>query len=401
MNEGLHTTLREAMQLIRAGDLMAATAEIQRRLGGQPHPGPNDAGGGKPPIDGEFRVIDAAATVPKPTAAPERAASVDPRARAAHETSVRDDSRGQAGFIEGAFACAAGSRRYKLFVPASYGSRPLPLVVMMHGCTQAPDDFARGTRMNALAEERGCFVLYPAQAQEANASRCWNWFQPAHQGRDRGEPAIIAGLVLELAATYGLDRERVYVAGMSAGGAMAVVLGQTYPDLFAAVGVHSGVPYRAAHDMPSAFAAMHGRGGGGPMATRVIDAASSVPTIVFHGDRDTTVDPGNGERIVAGIAATPASVDGAAAASLRCDGTAGGRAYTRTVHTDAQRRVVAEHWVVHGAGHAWSGGDAHGSFTDSAGPEASREMLRFFLERTRRVGNPSSESTRPSPDPHE
>jgi len=358
LNEALHTTLRNAMQLTRAGDLMAATAEIQRRLGGGPIAAPAAAADDTPPIDGDFRVIDVPAA---------------------------EDVRIAPGFIDGKYTCAAGARRYKLFIPACYRGQPLPLVVMLHGCTQAPDDFARGTRMNLLAEERGCFVLYPAQSQEANASRCWNWFQPAHQGRDGGEPAIIAGAVRELAAAYGLDRDRIYVAGMSAGGAMAVALGQTYPDLFAAVGVHSGIPYRAAQDMPSAFAAMHGRGTGAPMASRSEDAASPVPTIVFHGDRDTTVNPGNGERIVAASVAASrgAPTFGATTSSARRDGSAGGRAYSCTVHTDSHARVVAEHWVLHGAGHAWSGGDASGSFTDAAGPDASREMLRFFLERTR------------------
>ena len=359
----MHTTLRDAMQLMRAGDLMAATAEIQRGLGGA-SPAAPVPGGGRPPIDADFRVIDAVDAPERPHAETRAESGVEPR------------------FIDGRFACAAGARRYKLFIPSRYRGQPLPLVVMLHGCTQAPDDFARGTRMNSLGEAEGCFVLYPAQSQDANPSRCWNWFQPAHQSREGGEPAIVAGLVRELAATYGLDRERIYVAGMSAGGAMAVVLGQAYPDLFAAVGAHSGIPYRAAHDMPSALAAMHARGDRGPLAARSADAPSPVPTIAFHGDRDTTVSPANGERIVAAFAATPASSAG---------GTEGGRTYTRTVHTDAQQRVVAEHWVVHGAGHAWSGGDAHGSFTDAGGPDASREMLRFFLERRRSGGVPGGQ----------
>ncbi len=391
MNEALHVTLRNAMKLMRAGDLVAATEEIQRRLGGAPGAAPADRANDAPPIDAEFVVIDVDSTVPEPPVAapaPRHDAAGIARSADPHD-GLADNLRADAGFVDGVFACTAGSRRYKLFVPAAHRGRSLPLVVMLHGCTQGPDDFARGTRMNVMAEAQGCFVLYPAQAQEANASRCWNWFQPAHQGRDGGEPAIIAGLVNELAATYGLDRERIYAAGMSAGGAMAVALGQTYPDVFAAVGVHSGIPYRAAHDTPSAFAAMRGRGTGkAPSMAPRHDATSAVPTIVFHGDRDATVNPGNGERIVAdSVAATPAAPTGFAATAPSAttrQGTAGGRAYTCTVHTDRQANVVAEHWVVHGAGHAWSGGDALGSFTDPAGPDASREMLRFFLERRRR-----------------
>lgn len=387
MNEALHTTLRDAMQLMRAGDLMAATAEIQRRLGGAPHPFASAAMDDAAPIEGEFREIDAVATLegPSEVAAPssDTSAHIEPSPAPAARDGVQPLGT-KRGFVDGIFTCAAGSRSYKLFVPASYRGQPLPLIVMLHGCTQGPDDFARGTRMNALADERGCFVVYPAQAQGANASRCWNWFQPEHQGRDGGEPAIIAGLVRELATTYRLDRERIYVAGMSAGGAMAVVLGHTYPELFAAVGVHSGIPYRAAHDMPSAFAAMHGRGGTGisPARSAAHDATATVPTIVFHGDRDTTVNARNGEHIVAaGISTTPPdSAIGARPSDARHDGTAGGRAYTRTVYKDAQAHVVVEHWVLHGAGHAWSGGDARGSFTDATGPDASREMLRFFLD---------------------
>lgn len=386
MNEALHTTLRDAMQLMRTGDLMAATAEIQRRLGGAPHPIPREAADGAAPIEGDFREVDAVATLEGPceAAAPssDALADIEPRPAPAARDSVEAPGT-KHGFVDGVFACPAGSLSYKLFVPPSYRGQPLPLIVMLHGCTQGPDDFARGTRMNALAEERGCFVVYPAQAQGANASRCWNWFQPEHQGRGAGEPAIIAGLVRELATTYHLDRERLYVAGMSAGGAMAVVLGRTHPELFAAVGVHSGIPYRAAHDMPSAFAAMRGRGAAmSPARTAGHEATAALPVIVFHGDRDMTVNAGNGERVVAaGIATTsPGSAMGPRPPGARYDGTAGGRAYTRTVYKDADAHVVAEHWVLHGAGHAWSGGDARGSFTDAAGPDASREMLRFFLD---------------------
>ena len=373
---------------MRSGDLMGATAQIQRRLNGVAHPEPGEAADGPPPIEGDFREIDTEETGEVPREVPGRGLDTSAGVEPSQPPQIqgRDESpRSGHGFIDGVFACAAGSRSYKVFVPACYRGQPLPLIVMLHGCTQGPDDFARGTRMNALAEERGCFVVYPAQAQGANASRCWNWFQPQHQERDGGEPAIIAGLVRELATTYGLDRERIYVAGMSAGGAMAVVLGQTYPELFAAVGVHSGIPYRAARDMPSAFAAMHGHGQRmSPTRSAQQEATKAVPTIVFHGDRDTTVKPGNGERIVAdGIAGSPGtSAIGERPTSARQDGTAGGRTYTRTVHADAHARVVAEYWVVHGAGHAWSGGDARGSFTDAAGPDASREMLRFFLDFT-------------------
>jgi poly(hydroxyalkanoate) depolymerase family esterase len=221
-----------------------------------------------------------------------------------------------------------------------------------------------GTRMNELAEELGFAVVYPAQSSQANVSGCWNWFQPAHQVREAGEPSLIAGITQEVIARHKLDARRVYVAGLSAGGAMAAVMGTTYPELYAAMGIHSGLGYAAARDLPSALAAMKGKLG----IRRGSSGARAIPTIVFHGDRDTTVHPSNGEHPLTG---TLEKVE---------KGEANGRAYTRTTHWDEAGKPVLEHWLVHGAGHAWSGGSARGSFADAQGPEASREMLRFFRE---------------------
>jgi len=260
-------------------------------------------------------------------------------------------------FIKRSYTDAAGTRAYKTYLPARYRGQSLPLVVMLHGCRQTPDDFAAGTRMNQLADELGFIVVYPAQSRAANLSRCWNWFSPRHQQRGQGEPAIIAGITRQVIARYNIDARRVYAAGLSAGGAMAAVMGATYPDLYAAVGIHSGLPYASARDAVSALAAMRGR------RTGAAPPLPAVPTIVFHGDRDTTVHHRNGEYALAG-------------AEMRSQaGEAGGRAYTRTVN---QSRPRLEHWLVHGAGHAWSGGDARASYTDPAGPDATREMLRFF-----------------------
>ena len=280
-------------------------------------------------------------------------------------------------FLNGSFTNAAGTRAYKVYVPAchSVASRePLPMIVMLHGCTQSPDDFAAGTRMNALADMHGFVVVYPAQSGGANVSKCWNWFRSDDQSRDRGEPSIVAGITREVASRYGVDEKRIFVAGMSAGAAMAVILGATYPDLFAAVGAHSGLPYRAAHDVPSAFGAMHG--GAGPAGAR--SAATGVPTIVFHGDADRTVEARNGEAIIAQILASRADPS-----SLRIETqsgiAAGGIRFDRTTYVDAAGKVLAEQWVLQGAAHAWSGGSAAGSHTDARGPDASAEMVRFFL----------------------
>ena len=259
-------------------------------------------------------------------------------------------------FIRRTYANGAGSRVYQTYLPARYRGQSLPLVVMLHGCKQTPEDFAEGTRMNRLADELGFIVLYPSQPRGANPGRCWNWFSPQNQRRDAGEPSLIAGMTRQVMARYRVDPRRVYVAGLSAGGAMAAVMGATYPDLYAAIGIHSGLPYASARDAVSALAAMRGR-------RTDVAPLPQVPTIVFHGDRDTTVHPRNGDY----------GVEGRKLHAQR--GEAGGRAYTRTVH---RGRLPLEHWLVHGAGHAWSGGNPEGSYADAAGPDASREMLRFF-----------------------
>jgi poly(hydroxyalkanoate) depolymerase family esterase len=291
-------------------------------------------------------------------------------------------------FVTRSFSCAAGSRTYKLYIPASYAAASderVPLVVMLHGCTQDPDDFAAGTRMNTLADRDGFLVAYPAQGAQANVSKCWNWFRAQDQARDSGEPALIAGITREVATNYRIDEHRIFVAGLSAGAAMAVVLGETYPELYAAVGVHSGLPYASAHDVASAFAAMHGSGSAAIRVRNAGDKAALVPTIVFHGDSDTTVNPANADAIVAQTrAALPEGSDLRVAVSQGV--TPGGRAYTQTVLADGANQPVIEQWVLHGAGHAWSGGDAAGSFTDASGPDASAEMIRFFWSQ-RRPGN--------------
>jgi len=243
---------------------------------------------------------------------------------------------------------------------------------MLHGCTQSPDDFAAGTRMNFLAEEQNCFVAYPEQPSGANQAKCWNWFRPGDQQRGGGEPSLIAGITRQIMRDYSIDPKRVYIAGLSAGGAAAAIMAATYGDLYAAVGIHSGLACGAASDLPSAFMAM--RQGGGPET--LVKVGSVVPTIVFHGDRDTTVHPDNGDRILeqSAKATSPAT-------KVLRGRVPDGHAYTRTIVTDRSGRPISEHWNIHGAGHAWSGGSPAGSYTDPRGPDAAREMLRFFLAR--------------------
>ncbi|MEY4562663.1 MAG: hypothetical protein RLZZ618_1940 [Pseudomonadota bacterium] len=275
-----------------------------------------------------------------------------------------------------------GRRAYKLYVPPNANnSTPLPLVLMLHGCKQDPDDFAAGTRMNELASELGFLVLYPAQPPRSNQAKCWNWFQPSDQRRGNGECAFLADLTRHVIATQGVDPEQVYVAGLSAGGAMTAILGREYPDIFAAIGVHSGLPRGAAHDIPSAFAAMRGSAPLSPARAKAAPYNFHVPAIVFHGDADATVHASNGDELIADATSAWPQIN----LVHTTKGEQGGRQFTMTAYDDSHGLTQAEHWVLHGAGHAWSGGSADGSYTDADGPDASREMLRFFLEHRRLI----------------
>ncbi len=267
------------------------------------------------------------------------------------------------------------SRDYRLYVPSTYSGEPLPLVVMLHGCTQSPEDFAAGTGMNALAEEQSFLVAYPEQSAAANGNRCWNWFNPQDQQRDLGEPALIAGITREVMGEFAVDPARVYVAGLSAGGAVAVIVAHAYPELFSAAGVHSGLASGAASDTASALAAMRQGGSANPSRS-----AAPVPTIVFHGDQDRTVSPVNAQQVLS------QARGGAQLESTSRQGSAsGGRTYTITTEADASGTPILEHWVLHGVGHAWSGGSDAGSYTDPHGPDASREMMRFFSHHAARA----------------
>jgi poly(hydroxyalkanoate) depolymerase family esterase len=378
--------VREATRLTRAGRLIEATALLQRMLGGENAPGaattvrPAPAGpaGREPPtIDAKPKAAetrDSPRTLRTPADLAKhlpgfgRAGSLR-RAPPATADIVPDGGR----FVEGNYGNAAGSRAYRLFIPSGYHGQAIPLVVMLHGCTQTPEDFAAGTRMNFIAEEQTCFVAYPAQRAEANQAKCWNWFRPTDQQRGGGEPSLIAGITGQIMRDHSVDPQRVYVGGLSAGAAAAAVMGSTYRELFAAIGIHSGLPCGAATDLPSALIAMRQGGGADAMPGN----GRLIPTIVFHGDRDTTVHSNNSGRIVRQSIGRTSTKE-----TVHRGRVPGGHAYTRTVHTDADGRGIVEHWEIHGAGHAWSGGSPAGSYTDPDGPDATREMLRFFLEQS-------------------
>lgn len=271
------------------------------------------------------------------------------------------------------YTCEAGSREYLTYVPASAAEGSATgLIMMLHGCTQNGADFANGTDMNRLAEDHNLIIVYPQQSRGDNAQSCWNWFSRGDQRHGRGEPSILAGIARQVASQHGIGQGRIFVAGLSAGGAMAVILGQTYPDVFAAVGVHSGLPHGAASDVASAFAAMSGGA-----AEPAKDSDQLTPTIIFHGTADHTVNPINAERISTGVLSAAPDLT----MSRTEKGTSNGRTFSREIVTDADNAGLLESWKIEGLGHAWSGGHASGSYTDQKGPDASAEMIRFFLSR--------------------
>ncbi|SFV37090.1 extracellular catalytic domain type 1 short-chain-length polyhydroxyalkanoate depolymerase [Hyphomicrobium facile] len=363
--------IHEATRLTRAGRLNEALALLQAAA-----ISPTTAVASAPrTIDGEI-VSDQVRPAKLSAVLPELLRSFDganlPGARR-YALRAADIAPEGGRYISGSFSNSEGRRSYKLYIPTIRDAGPRPLIVMLHGCTQSADDFAAGTRMNFVAEEHGCFVVYPEQPQAANASKCWNWFRPGDQARGKGEPSLIAGITRQVVEEHDIDQARIYVAGLSAGGAAAAIMGEAYPELYAAVGVHSGLACGSAEDVASAFNAMRGLG------KDVGSGASGAikPTIVFHGDRDATVHPSNGAKVIARVA-------GNTNFQVRTERktTSQGYSVSHSVHRDAFGLNILELWELHGGGHSWSGGSSAGSFT-SDGPDASKEMLRFFLEHRR------------------
>lgn len=350
----------DAMARLKTSDIAGATAAIRQALSGVAGINPAqrkhvDAGVAKPRRLGDILKILGAQRAVLPGVAPMPGGG------------TADEADGDR-FSARSHRSKVGLLNYKLYVPADR-NRDLALIVMLHGCNQDPDDFARGTRTNRLADEFGLVVAYPHQPRSGNAQGCWNWFDARHQQAGSGEPAMLAALARDLAAEFEIAPGRVFAAGLSAGAAMAEVLAETHPTIFSAVGLHSGLPYRAAHDVMSAFAAM--KGTGRPVQG---DMGRGVRKFIVHGTADATVHPSNSvalfERMVARYPG---------AAILISDLRSGNRTGSRQTLTAASGEALAEHLVIEGAGHAWSGGTREGTYTDESGPDASREMITFFL----------------------
>ncbi|GAC1350203.1 MAG: PHB depolymerase family esterase [Ktedonobacteraceae bacterium] len=414
MTDHMQVGMAEAARLTRAGRLTEATAAIQRTLGSTPtivDAATTKAVSPSEPIEAEFHVVDDSPLAQEKTiwnvasklgvpsrpvttppaspvdvrwpGAPQQPGSMSNEAERARPLSAKarpSSARTRGQFVDGSYSSTVGTRTYKLYISGGYTGRAVPLIVMLHGCSQTPADFAAGTRMNVLAERETFLVVYPEQAQSANSSKCWNWFQAADQQRNGGEPSLIAGITRQIMRSYSIDGSRVYVAGLSAGGAMAAIMAATYPDLYAAVGVHSGLAYGAAHDLPSAFTAMKK---GAPQIAQQL--AEVIPMIVFHGDRDTTVATVNADRVfdqwLRAVDNEPGAVrQSARDVSVERGKVPRGYAYTRFSYHNTSSQAVLEKWIVHQAGHAWSGGSASGTYTDPKGPDASAEMVRFFTE---------------------
>jgi poly(hydroxyalkanoate) depolymerase family esterase len=373
--------MADALRLTREGRLTEATALLQRGLGGAGQSAPS----GLPHVGDMLDKLQARLPVDLPLELP---VGLPGNSSLVGSSLVGPGSNRSGGSAAAAAAASApggeirhlthidatGTRTYDLYIPTGYAGEPVPLVVMLHGGSQDATDLAAGTRMNGLAEQHKFIVAYPEQSTAANPGRYWNWFRHEDQQRDQGEPAILAGITRQVISEYAVDEARVYIVGFSAGGAMAAVMAATYPDLYAAAGIHSGLAPGAAHDLPSAFGAMQNGGTAG--------SPIDMPLIVFHGDRDNIVAPINADRLIASRIAASSGFEGGA--SLRMPATTDGdnpsRSYSRKTYRDVDGDVVAEQWIVHGGSHAWSGGSPVGTYTDAQGPDASAEMLRFFLE---------------------
>ncbi|MGM8898334.1 MULTISPECIES: extracellular catalytic domain type 1 short-chain-length polyhydroxyalkanoate depolymerase [unclassified Psychrobacter] len=406
--------LKEAMELMKSGQLKEATIAIQKNLSGAAPASHTD----KNPIKDVTPIKDVAPDVTsdvpmsqdrtsptdKPTGTDELFSKLPDKLQdftdkmkhfkldlpsvmdiSALRTGVSTHSEpfipDNAQFLKGNLKSSQGSHDYRLYIPSNYAQAVedglrLPLIVMLHGCTQSPEDFAVGTRMNELAEKHRCLIVYPSQPASANPNRCWNWFKPSDQQQGKGEPAWLAALTTSIIEDYAVDSSRVYIAGLSAGAAMAVIMAENYPKMYAAVGVHSGLAYRSATDLPSAMMTMR-QGGSAPL--KPASNNKFVPMIVFHGDQDHTVSIRNGEQVFEQAKQRLQAQETGLTTHQHKQCSEQNCRSTQLEIRDSKGVSQLEYWKIHGAGHSWAGGNSAGSYTDPKGPDASKEMLRFFF----------------------
>jgi poly(hydroxyalkanoate) depolymerase family esterase len=317
---------------------------------------------------------------------------------------VRSNSASAGEWVRGTASSASGSRNYALWVPAAYDKhKATPLVMMLHGCMQTPEDLAAISGMNAVADRHNFLVVYPEQTAAANPLKCWNWFDPKNQTRGSGEPALLAAIVDKVQSSNNINPKKIYVAGISAGGAMAVVMSATYPDLFSGVGASAGLAFKSATSVESGLAAMK-QGTPNPQQLGLLAYTAMndglrvrpkklLPLIVFQGGADPYVNPLNADQLLIQWAGVNDYLDdGKANQSVKMETAEtfegnihGGYSYTRSIYKNRAGRLVMEKWIVKGLAHAWSGSPAAGAFADPKGPNASEEMWRFFEQAGKRV----------------
>jgi poly(hydroxyalkanoate) depolymerase family esterase len=295
---------------------------------------------------------------------------------------------GKGTSFSGTYTNAAGSRAYRGYVPSTYkAGTPVPLLVVLHGCTESADVFRQLTRFDELAEAKGFLVVFPEQPKSANNQNCWNFFQDAQTHRGTGEPSLIAGITDWVGQHYSVDSHRIYVAGLSAGGAMASVMAATYPDVYAAIGIGSGCEYAATATCAgykSADPAAAAQAAYKEMGTR----ARAMPVISFSGDKDTTVPPVNADQLLQQWQLTAdLADDGATNGSVLSKPTStisgqvpNGLSYTVRSYGDAQTNELVQYWVVNGMSHAWSGGCSCQPYAEPKGPDATAAMYAFFVK---------------------
>ncbi|MBP6395652.1 MAG: PHB depolymerase family esterase [Giesbergeria sp.] len=394
--------LDEATQMMYGGHLMGATEAMQRALMGPLSDVPTHTHVSTEVLDAllpDRNTLTALTGLAGLTGLTGLTGLGSAQDRSADAAASAPETEAPGSFERVTLAHDGAQHHYLLYVPpGAAAGTPMPLVLMLHGCSQDADDFAAATGMNQAAAAANALVLYPAQARNANPGGCWNWFESSNQHRGQGELGLMVAMVRDVMARHSVDAQRVYAAGISAGGAMVALLGREYPEMFAALGVHSGLQAGAADNMMAALSAMNNGaklGPSSPSARAATHSSSALhpALIVFHGDADTTVSAKNGEQLVDAALQAALGDKGAAVQETQSGQSAAGQRFTRHLYrAKASAPVLVEYWVLHNAGHAWSGGSAKVSQTDPRGVNATQEMLRFFLEHPRSAvpTNPSS-----------